>query len=356
MPKLKALDKIRWRGSGTSLVAAGMITVGIAVLFVGIRVSAPPNFWSYFLESHRGIGHPLIINGFLLWVINSIFRRNEKRRVISQLGSLSNEFALEAAREARKSEWLTDGSLVGKEFKKANLCRAELAGAVIGRANFSNANLRDANLRQADLREAVLLGVDLSGAELRWADLRGTNLRWAKLTNASLNGAKLDGADLRFAKLSGVDLDAVDLRNARVGGEADSETVALLRKSVARLRSRAEEVSSVFYDRLFAVEPTLRSLFVGDLKTQQLKFIQTLAMFVEGMDEPAKTLPIVHDLGKRHIDYAVKPEYFPTLKSVLLWTFDQQLGDELTAEVRDAWSNVYDLLATTMTDAMAEHD
>jgi hemoglobin-like flavoprotein len=342
MPKLKALDKIRWRGGGTSLVAVGMITVGIAVLFVGIRASAPPSFWSYFLESHRGIGPPLIINGFLLWVINSIFRRNEKRRVISQLGSLSNEFALEAAREARKSEWLTDGSLVGKEFKKANLCRADLAGAVICRANFSNANLRDANLRQADLREAVLLGVDLSGAELRWADLRDANLRWAILTNASLNGAKLDGADLRFSKLSGVDLDAVDLRNARVGGEADSETVVLLRESVARLRSRAEEVSSVFYE--------------GDLKAQQLKFIQTLAMFVEGMAEPAKTLPIVHDLGKRHIVYAVKPEHFPTLKSVLLWTFDQQLGDELTAEVRDAWSNVYDLLATTMTDAMAEHD
>ena len=37
MPKLKTLDKIRWRRGGTSLVAVGMITVGIAVLFVGLR-------------------------------------------------------------------------------------------------------------------------------------------------------------------------------------------------------------------------------------------------------------------------------------------------------------------------------
>jgi pentapeptide repeat protein len=66
----------------------------------------------------------------------------------------------------------------------ADLCDADLRGAV----------LRGADLRDAVLRDAVLRGADLRGAVLRGADLRGADLRGAVLRGADLRGAVLRGA------------------------------------------------------------------------------------------------------------------------------------------------------------------
>jgi hypothetical protein len=91
------------------------------------------------------------------------------------------------------------------DLSEANLFGTRLFGA----------HLREANLCGADLRGAILFGTRLFGAYLREANLRGANLRWAYLREANL-----DGADLRGAILMRTDLTGANLTGCRIFGLA----------------------------------------------------------------------------------------------------------------------------------------
>ncbi len=108
-------------------------------------------------------------------------KAQEKRRLIQQMGSPDNGFALEAVRISRAEGWLEDGSLKG-----VNLWEANLAGARMWRANFENVSLEAADLT----------GANLSGANLTGAILWNTNLAGAELRNAIIDGATFEGATL----------------------------------------------------------------------------------------------------------------------------------------------------------------
>ncbi len=47
-----------------------------------------------------------IIDGLLLLTVNRIIHRNERNNVLAQIGSLSNDFALDAVRRAGTEGWL----------------------------------------------------------------------------------------------------------------------------------------------------------------------------------------------------------------------------------------------------------
>jgi hypothetical protein len=70
-----------------------------------------------------------------------------------------------------------------RDFRWANLSRADLI-----EANLSQANLSQADLSQADLSRADLSGANLSQADLGRADLSGANLSQANLSGANLTG------------------------------------------------------------------------------------------------------------------------------------------------------------------------
>ena len=46
--------------------------------------------------------------------------------------------------------------------------------------------------------------------------------------------------------------------------------------------------------------------------------------------------------------YGVTERHYETVGAALLWTLEQGLGSVFTAEVREAWTVVYQLLAATM--------
>jgi hemoglobin-like flavoprotein len=74
------------------------------------------------------------------------------------------------------------------------------------------------------------------------------------------------------------------------------------------------------------------------------------------LDAPDELLPAVRALGKRHVGYGVIDEHYQLVGAALLWTLETGLGAAFTPEVKDAWTAVYTVLATTMiegTRAMA---
>ena len=125
----------------------------------------------------------------------------------------------------------------------------------------------------------------------------------------------------------------------------------LVQQSFAVIVPIAEDVTARFYERLFEIDPSLRHLFAEDLGPQRGKLAQMLSAAVKGLDRPEQLLPVVQDLGRRHVAYGVAEPHYDAVGAALLSALSQALGSAFTPQVEEAWTAVYALLATTMKDA-----
>ena len=130
--------------------------------------------------------------------------------------------------------------------------------------------------------------------------------------------------------------------------------IQLVQDSFEHVIPIAEVAADMFYQKLFQLDPSLRILFKGDMKEQQVKLMQTLTAVARGLHYMDRLIPVVEDLGRRHASYGVKDEHYQTVGAALLWTLEQGLGDLFTPEVADAWTAAYTLLAGVMQQAAAE--
>lgn len=117
----------------------------------------------------------------------------------------------------------------------------------------------------------------------------------------------------------------------------------------------ADVSASLFYGRLFVIDPSTRELFVGaDLESQKKKLIRALAMVVGPLDRIEEMVPTIADLGWRHVGYGVRDAHYDSVGTALLWTLEQGLADAWTAEVQEAWTEAYGLLAGVIRNAASE--
>ena len=133
------------------------------------------------------------------------------------------------------------------------------------------------------------------------------------------------------------------------------EQKTLVKSSWQKLAPMADTAASLFYDRLFEIDATMRALFkVTNLAEQRRKLIQALALVVNGLDNLDALVPTIADLGRRHAQYGVTDGQYDTVGAALLWTLEQGLGSGWTPEVKAAWSDAYTLVADVMRGAAGE--
>jgi hemoglobin-like flavoprotein len=119
----------------------------------------------------------------------------------------------------------------------------------------------------------------------------------------------------------------------------------------ARLAVMPEVAGALFYERLFATNPSFRQLFKNNMRVQGLKLMTMLAMVVYNLPERDQVSPAIRDLAARHVEYGVKLVDYDVLREALLWTVEQALGEDITPAVREAWTVCYDELAGEMKEA-----
>jgi len=112
-----------------------------------------------------------------------------------------------------------------------------------------------------------------------------------------------------------------------------------------------ETAAELFYGRLFELDPSLQALFKGDMKEQGERLMNMINIAVNALNRLEDVVPAIQAMGRRHKDYGVQRAHYDTVAQALLWTLGQGLGPAFTAEVKDAWTQVYTLLATTMIEA-----
>jgi hemoglobin-like flavoprotein len=129
------------------------------------------------------------------------------------------------------------------------------------------------------------------------------------------------------------------------------EQIARVRASFAKVAPIPDLVASLFYQKLFALDPALKPLFKGDMQEQGRKLMRMITAAVEGLDRLDQLIPTVRALGCRHVAYGVRPSHYDTVGAALLWTLERGLGADFTPEVKAAWATVYGVLAKTMKEA-----
>lgn len=131
--------------------------------------------------------------------------------------------------------------------------------------------------------------------------------------------------------------------------------IELIRTSWAAVEPIADVAATLFYERLFEMDPAVRRLFrKTDLAAQRKNLMQTLTVVVKGIDRLDALVPAVQALGRRHAGYGVRREHYDTVGAALLWTLEQGLGDAFTDDARAAWAEAYGTLAAVMIAAAQE--
>ena len=125
----------------------------------------------------------------------------------------------------------------------------------------------------------------------------------------------------------------------------------LVQQSFARVAGIADDFAELFYDRLFELDPSTKPLFHIDMAEQRKKAMQMITAAVKGLDRLEQLVPVVEDLGRKHADYGMQDQHYDAGGEALLWALRVSLGWQFTPEVEDAWTAVYDWLATTMKNA-----
>ena len=134
----------------------------------------------------------------------------------------------------------------------------------------------------------------------------------------------------------------------------DSKTIELVQGTFEQVVPIADKAAEIFYGKLFEKDPSLKPMFKGDMAVQGNKLMTMIGAAVNGLNDLDALIPVVQNLGKGHIGYGVQDSHYDTVGASLLETLDAGLGDAFTPEVKDAWTEVYTVLATTMKDAANE--
>ena len=127
--------------------------------------------------------------------------------------------------------------------------------------------------------------------------------------------------------------------------------IQLVRETFAAVEPIADTAATIFYRRLFDLDPDLRALFPSDLTAQRRNLMQTLTVVVRNLDRLEGIVPAVEALGRRHAGYRVRADDYETVGAALLDTLEEGLADAFTPEVRVAWTAAYGLLASVMIGA-----
>lgn len=91
------------------------------------------------------------------------------------------------------------------------------------------------------------------------------------------------------------------------------EQKELVQTSFDKVLPISDAAAVLFYDQLFAMDPSLRGLFKSDMAEQRAKLMAMLAMAVTNLGRWESLVPVLRELGGRHLRYGVKPVHYETV-------------------------------------------
>ena len=128
----------------------------------------------------------------------------------------------------------------------------------------------------------------------------------------------------------------------------DPQQTYLIRKTFAEVQHSQHVAALVFYQRLFALDPSLQPMFRGDIEVQAQKLTDMLGVLITMLDSPEHLDAELRAMGARHKEYGVKDEHYETVGRALLDMLAGVLHNQWTPEAQAAWTALYGTVESAM--------
>lgn len=125
----------------------------------------------------------------------------------------------------------------------------------------------------------------------------------------------------------------------------------LLKESLARVESHADQMALHFYALLFWERPELRNLFPAAMDAQRDRFFRALLNIIHGADRAEFLEGYLAQLARDHRKYDVRPDHYEAVGRALIGALRHALGDSWTTAMEREWSAMYDFAARVMIEA-----
>jgi len=155
--------------------------------------------------------------------------------------------------------------------------------------------------------------------------------------------------------------------------QPDSNQMTAVQMSWVQLQQVGTDVAGgLFYKKFFQVQPDATKLFPMTVRMRYqdwaseaeekeddldnspamrklwAKVIDAVGSAVAGLHDVNKLVPMLNQLGMRHVGYGLKPEYVQLAGTILVDVLKEGLGDAFTKEVENSWVMVFGFMSATM--------
>jgi hemoglobin-like flavoprotein len=128
----------------------------------------------------------------------------------------------------------------------------------------------------------------------------------------------------------------------------DAASIALVESTFTAVGPLSDQLSRLFYERLFQLDPSVRTMFPADLAAQRQKLIDELVAIVGSLGRVHELVARTTDLGSRHAGYGVEPHHYDLVLEALLHALTTCIPQAMTPTATKAWRRAYHLIAETM--------
>lgn len=125
----------------------------------------------------------------------------------------------------------------------------------------------------------------------------------------------------------------------------------LLRETFESLIPLSTRFGRRFYEKLFELDPNLRSLFRGDADRQASMLGEALTLAVLHLVDEGRVSGEIRRLGARHRTYGVDEVHYATFGAALVATLEERRGEAFTPAMSAAWSEAWSELSAAMQEA-----
>jgi PAS domain S-box-containing protein len=127
-----------------------------------------------------------------------------------------------------------------------------------------------------------------------------------------------------------------------------SRQIEIVQSSWERFLKTAQNASSIFYKKLFLLEPDLPEAFTADMNLQSQKLVSMITSGIGKLHNLEELIADSKTFALQQKNFFVRPEHYPNVASALLASLEQVLGKDWSSDVMEAWNAVYTKVACTM--------
>jgi len=113
-----------------------------------------------------------------------------------------------------------------------------------------------------------------------------------------------------------------------------------------------DEAIELIVDASGMSSSSLRVLFPVDLAEQRAKLAATVRIAIESLRTPERLVPILEDLGRRHVNYGVLPRHLRVFGETLLEALAAFDGEHWDSRTAGAWERAYQAISLAMEQGM----